>query len=477
MQITEQWILSHSPSPAVAEEGRALSEEGSFAVRRRTEDQKTYWAACAGSARNPYYVSVDWSLSEEEPAYSCSCPSRHAPCKHVVGLLYEIMAGKGFDVGELPSYVWKVRSRQAAEKAKAEERLERTRRHNAVAREKKLERQLEVLGKTEKMVDELLRSGTDKLSALPPQSLDRLAAELGNCEFVGARDAVERVALIERRGRQEDADAQRSRTELLQILFVLRTMIERSRKFLGEQLSAGRYAMEEPILYELLGGEWDEDELRAVGLCRKNARLLQLSFDVAYDEARRAYVERGFWAEMTHKDIVQTVNVRSAKPLQGGAADDTCFDLLDIPELYETPIVPCRRVWWDGDVAQTPAEEDFAALRELTVGAADAAWAVDAQLKEPLLPPYVPVLVRVGAVGHTGGQTVLEDDCGERLILRDRRADGAERASVFRLTVLPELPAAGEALFGLAYYDETDGRYCLHPYSLIRADEIVRLQF
>lgn len=477
MQITEQWILSHAPNGAVAEEGRSLSEEGSFAVRRRAEDGKTYWAACAGSARNPYYVSVDWSLSEEDPAYSCSCPSRHAPCKHVVGLLYEIMAGKDFDIGELPSYVWKVRSKQAAERAKAEERLERTRRHNAVAREKKLERQMEALEKAGKAVDELLRGGIGTLSDLPVQSLERLAAELGNCELPGARDAVERVMLIGRRARQEGAGARQSRDELLRVLFVLRTMVERSRGFLAEQLSAGRYAMEEPVLYELLGGEWDEDELRAVGLCRKNARLLQLSFDVSYDEARRAHVERGFWAELSHGDIVQTINARSAKPLQGGAADDTCFELLDVPELYETPVAPCRRVWWEGGVARTPAEEDYAALRALATGAADAAWTVDAQLKEPLLPPFVPALVRVGTVGRVEGMTVLEDDGGERLVLRDRRDDSAQRGSVFRLGELPEPPAAGDALFGIAFYDETDGRYCLHPYSLVRADEIIRLQF
>lgn len=478
MQITEQWIQSHAPSPAVAEEGRALSEAGSFAVRRRAEDGKTYWAACAGSARNPYYVSVDWTLSEDEPAYSCSCPSRHVPCKHVVGLLYEIMAGKPFETGELPSYVWKLRAKQAAEKARAEERLERARRHNAVAREKKIERQLEGLDKAEKLTNELLRGGIDAISTtLPVQSLERLAVELGNSDLPGARDMVERIALIERRVRQEGADARQGRGDMLRVLSRLRAMIARSRIYLREQLAAERYAMEEPMLYEMLGGEWNNDELRAVGLCRKNARLIQLSFDVSYDEARRAHIERGFWAELTRGEIVQTVNARSVKPLAGGAADDSCFSLLDVGELFETPILPCRRVWWDGEVAQEIAPEDLSALRERAISVAEAARAVAQQLREPLLPDFVPALVRVGRVGQVGELTVLEDAVGERLALRDRRADGAERASVFRLGELPEPPAEGDALFGLAFYDETDGRYCLQPYSLIRADTIVRLQF
>lgn len=478
MQISEQWILSHAPGQAAADAGRALSEEGSFFARERTDDGKTYWAECAGSARNPYYVSVDWSLSDTEPAYSCSCPEKQSPCKHALGLLYEILADKHFKVGETPPYVWRMRSRQAAEKAKTEARLERIRKQNTAMKERRLERQLEGLDKAERLMNGLLRGGLSSVSELPPQSLERLAVELDNSDLLGARDAIEAIASCERRSRQDGADVRQCRTEMLRALCGLHAFVEKSRAFLSDQLNSGRYAMEEPVLYELLGGEWDEDELREVGMCRKNARLIQLSFDVSYDEARRAHMERGFWAELTRGDFVYTLNTRSAKPMQGGAADDSCFSVLDVPLLYETPSSLCPRVWWDGDGARELNEGDTAELLRLASRRVrDVVRYAAAQLGDPLLPGCVPALLRVEKVGTVGGELVAEDGEQGRIVLRDRREDGEERASVLRLRVLPKPPEAGDALFGLVYCDEREGRYCFQPYSLVRKSGITRLQF
>ena len=475
MQISEQWILSRAPGQAAAESGRTLSEEGCFFARMKTEDDKTYWAECTGSARNPYYVSVDWSLSDTEPAFSCSCPEKKSPCKHGLGLMYEVLAGKHFKVGETPPYVWRMRSRQEAEMAKTEARLERVRRQSTAMREKKLERQLDGLEKVEKMMSELLRGGLGSISELPAQSLERLSVELGNSDLLGARDTVEAIAACERRCRQEGLDVKQCRAELLRLLCSLHAFTERSRSFLSDQLTSGRYAMEEPVLYEQLGGEWDEDELREVGMCRRNAKLIQLSFDVTYDEARRAHIERGFWAELTHGDFVYTLNTRSAK---GGAAEDSCFSALDVPLLYETPSAACPRVWWDDDSASELTDDDIGAVLKLaSEHIADVVKYAAAQLGDPLLPGSVPALVRVGRVGYVEDTLTLEDCTQGRIALRDRRGGGAGRASARRLSVLSRPPAEGDALFGLVYCDEDDGRYCLQPYSVIRKSGITRLQF
>lgn len=478
MQITEQWILSHAPGPAVAESGRALSEAGSFSALSRTEDAKTYWAECAGSAKNPYYVSVDWSLSDKEPAYSCSCPSRHFPCKHALGLMYELMAGKPFAVGHMPPYVMKARAKQAEEKAKAEARLQKARKYDAAVKEKKLLRQLEGLAKAEKMSDELLANGLASVSCLPAQSLERLARELGGRDLAGPRDAFERIALAEKRLRQDSAHAHRYYAEILRILVSLHAMIGRSRQFLEEQLSSGSYAMEDPLLYEALGGVWNPDELLEIGSYRKNARLVQLSFDVSRDEAKRACIERGFWLELTRGDVVHTRASRSVNAFKYGAGSDSCFELLEVPVLYERPGAPCPRVWWDSAVSMPLTAEEHASLRRFAAArVAEAVKAAAVRLEEPLLPEYVPALLRIGSIGLAGGVPVLDDGEGGRIALRDRPGDGAERASVRRLTALPEAPREGDALFGLIFYDEADRRFCLHPYSLVTENRIIRLQF
>ena len=41
------------------------------------------WGLCAGSGKDPYQTVVDVT----GPSYSCSCPSRKFPCKHVLALL------------------------------------------------------------------------------------------------------------------------------------------------------------------------------------------------------------------------------------------------------------------------------------------------------------------------------------------------------------------------------------------------------
>ena len=478
MHITEQWILSHAPNPALAESGRELSESGRYAALCRTEDGGTCWAECAGSARNPYYVSLDCSLSEDAPVCRCSCPSHQSPCKHVIGLMYELLSGKEFAVDEPPPYVTKARAKQAAEQARSAARLERTRKQNAAARQKHLERQLEGLAKAEKFSSELLRGGLKSLPGLPAQSLERLAAELGGRGLPGARDAFERIALLDRAPRQEGTERSAAYAEIARSLAALQAVIRRSRALLIRQISADGYAMEEPDLYEMLGGVWDPDELRDAGSLRKNARLVQLSFDISRSPSRRARAERAFWAELTRGDIVHTLSTRPSRMPKGAGTDDTCFALLEAPLLYEAPVAPCPCVWWEDAVSKPLGEAELSMLRGMAAARVpDVVASAAARLGGPLLPAYVPALVRVGTVGYAERTLVLADGEGGRIALRDRREDGEDHASVFRLTALPRPPEAGDALFGLIFYDETDGKYCLHPYSVVRADGVVRLQF
>lgn len=62
-----------------------------------------------------------------------------------------------------------------------------------------------------------------------------------------------------------------------------------------------------------MGGVWRLEDLAAIGACRKNIRLVQLSFDVSYDEAKREYVERGFWLDLDTGHVDQTWNLRPVK--------------------------------------------------------------------------------------------------------------------------------------------------------------------
>lgn len=480
--ITEQFILIHAPNAAAAENGRKLSKKNSFSAHGRTEDGNTYWANCAGSGKNPYHVSIDFSLNPDQPTCRCSCPSRQFPCKHALGLMFELLAGKEFAVGEMPADLAQKKAKQTAKAAKKDEgdaaKPKKPKKTNTAAQKKKLEKQLEGLDVAEKMTDELLSAGIASLAGSSAQSMEKIAKELGNYYLTGPQTSFERIALTVRKIQQDKDNAELYYAEALRILVALRATIKKSREFLENKLTVENYSAEDSVLYEALGGVWRLEDLHAIGAFRENAKLVQLSFDVSFDEAKKEYSERGFWLDFSNQELVQTLNLRPAKALKYVKADDSCFELLEIPTLYQYPSASCPRVRWEGFSSRPLHDEEKAALRQsASAGIAEIVKAAKGQFKNTLLPKFMPAIVPIGALGMVNDTIVVEDSAGARLELRDRREDGAEHASVEHLLSLPVAPETGDALFGVVFYDEADKHICLHPYSVITANEIIRLQY
>ena len=164
MTLTEQTILLQAPNPAAAENGRKLWKKGSFSALHRTEDGTLYWAECAGSGKNPYQVSIDWT-DPTAPVCRCSCPSRQFPCKHALGLMFQQLAGGSFELAEVPREIADKRAKQAARAAKKEaEGPAKPKKPNTAVQKKKLAKQLEGLDMAERMVDDLLTSGLGALA-------------------------------------------------------------------------------------------------------------------------------------------------------------------------------------------------------------------------------------------------------------------------------------------------------------------------
>lgn len=483
MQITEQFILIHAPNANAAENGRKLSKKNSFSALGRTEDGNTYWADCAGSGKNPYHVSIDFSLNPDQPTCRCSCPSRQFPCKHALGLMFEILTGKEFTVGEMPADLAEKKAKQEAKAAKkdadnGEAKPKKSKKANTAAQKKKLEKQLEGLDVAEKMTDELLTSGIASLAGSSAQSMEKIAKELGNYYLTGPQTSFERIALTVRKIQQDKDNAELYYAEALRILVALRATIKKSREFLQNKLTVENYSAEDSVLYEALGGVWRLEDLHAVGAFRENAKLVQLSFDVSFDEAKKEYIERGFWLDITDGELVQTLNLRPAKALKYVKADDSCFELLEVPTLYQYPSASCPRVRWEGFQSRPLTDDEQESLRTFaSAGIAEIVKTAKGQFKNTLLPKFMPALVPIGTLGRVEDTIVVEDSTGARLELRDRREDGTEHASVERLLSLPVIPEAGDALFGLVFYDDADKHICFHPYSVITANEIFRVQY
>ena len=482
MELTELLILREAPSPAAAENGRKLSGKGSFSARRKAEDGSLYWAECAGSGKNPYRVSIDFT-NQDAPVCRCSCPSRQFPCKHALGLMFEMLAEKEFETADIPQDVADKRARQAARAAKKEAagedgRPAKPKKPNAAARKKKLAKQLEGLDMAERMVNDLLTSGLGTLAGSSAQTFNKLAKDLGSCYLTGPQTAFTRIALTVRAVQKDPAQADAAYAEALRLLVALRSTIKKGRAFLGEKLEAGDYSAEDSALFEALGGVWKLEDLRAAGLVRERARLVQLSFDVSFDEAKKEYIERGWWLDLDAGDLWQTLNLRPLKALNYVKGDDSRFDLLEVPALYLYPGEGDRRVRWDGATARPLFPAEQAALPALAQpDLASAVKLAKGKIKNTLAPKFLAVLAPIGRLGKLGEEFVLEDPKGDRILLRDRPEDGPGHACTHRLGMLPRAISPGSALFGLMFYDGRDKALCLHPYSVITPDEILRLQY
>lgn len=481
MKFTEQMILMQAPNSAAAENGRKLSKKGSFSNRRRTADSTLYWAECVGSGKNPYRTSIDFCSSDRVPVCRCSCPSRQFPCKHALGLMFEMLEEKDFEVAEIPADIADKRAKQAAraaKKASGEPQPSKLNKTHAAARKKKLQQQLEGLDLAERMMSDLLASGISTLSGSSAQSLEKLAKDLGNYYLTGPQTALSRIALTVQQIQTHPEQSPVLYAEALRVLILLHATIKKSRDFLNRKLEAENYSAEDSILYEALGGIWRLEDLKAIGSYREQVKLVQLSFDIFYDEVKREYVERGYWLDLEQGRPVQTLHFRPIKALKYVKGEDSCFELVEIPVLYEYPGEVCPRVRWEGCTPRpfcaserrripTLAKLDIPATVKLAKN----------QMKNTLLPKYVPALLPVGRIGSVENDWVLEDPSGNRILLRDRREDGPGHATVGRLAVLPVSIPEGSAVFGLVFYDETDRRICLHPYSIVTPEQIIRLQY
>lgn len=479
MKITEQFILLQAPNASAAANGRKLSQTGKFSAHGMDQEEKVYWAQCAGSGKKPYYTSIDFSVSETAPTCRCSCPSRQFPCKHAVGLMFEILAEKSFPVAEIPADLAQKREKQAARAAKKEapaSNSEKAKKSSDSARKKKLEKQLAGLDMARKLVDDLLTGGVARLAGTSAQSFEKIAKDLGNYYLTGPQNTFTRIALEVRRIQQAPDKADYS--EALRLLIQLHATLKKARAFLTEKLEAEQFSAEDSVLYEALGGIWRLEDLKAIGAFRENARLIQLSFDVTLDEAKREYVERGFWLDLNSGVIDQTLNLRPLKALKYVRAEDSCFDIVEIPILCQYPGDQNRRIRWEGCTTHTPTSGELTRIPGLASSSvAEAVKTAKGIMKNTLSPKYLPVLLPVGQLGIIGDELVLQDRTGGRILLRDRREEGADHACTARLRTLHISTDDSCAIFGLIFYDARDRRICLHPYSVATPDGIIRLLF
>lgn len=475
MNITQDLIHLVAPNAAAIANGQKISKHNDFSGLTKSEDETLIWGECAGSGKTPYRTSIDF-LDSEKPIFRCSCPSRQIPCKHALGLMFDWLADKSFSTAPIPEEIQTKRDRKAKRENQNEEAGPRPKKSNAAAQTKKLKKQLVGLDMADQMVQELMKAGLHTLSGTAVKTYENLAKELGNYYLPGPQllilRLVQQMQSLQANPEGEAAYYQNASAILIQ----LASTIKKARGNLAQKLEHGDTTPDDSVLFEALGGVWKLEDLKKIGSYRQDVRLVQLSFDVSFDEARREYIDRGYWIDVDSGEVSQTLSYRPIKALKYVKEEDTNFSLVTVPEVYYYPGDLNRRIRWDA-CSLSPLTQDVIAqvLEKAQPDIATAVKAFKNQAKNTLSTKYAAMLLPYSQIGILNEQIVLQDLAGKRIVLKDPPGEDA-RSTVVPLSMLPRAADAG-AIFGILFYHEQDRRIYMQPLSLISSTEIMRLRY
>ena len=487
--ITEQQILALAPNPAAAANGKKISKSGGFVKLYRSADDTFFMGECKGSGKNPYVTSADY-IDPEKPVFRCSCPSRQFPCKHSLGLMYEMMSDKTFEPCEIPEDIVRKRGKIAAknapekspeeltpeEAAKLEKKKASAAKTAKKAKSAKLQKQLEGLELCEKAVKELISAGLGTMGGTSLSTYQNLSKQLGDYYLVGPQRLFNKL-IFEITSFQSD-NKEIHYDNAIDVIEKLYALIKKSRAYINAKLESGDPSPDDDILYEELGGAWKISELEALGKCEKNARLAQLSFWVTFDEGRKEYIDMGVWLELNTAKIYQTKNYRPLKSLKYVKADDTVFGAVNVPSMAVYPGEGNVRVRWESAEFSELTGDDFTKIRAAAVKSIDAeSKEIKNLLKNAMQSPILFKAVEYAKIGKIGESYVLKQSCGDTVTLLDCPE---LEPTVERLSVLPNasLLENGVMLCGF-WYDPASRFVCAQPLCVIPNSEnsIVRLLY
>ncbi len=483
-KITEQQILSMAPNSTAVANARKISSKGGFVSLAKTEDETFYMGECKGSGKSNYTVSVDF-IEPENPVCRCSCPSRQFPCKHGLALLFEIVQGKDFSLCELPESIREKREKKEKKAAKAAEEKDgdaakapaKPKKTSKAARIKKMKKQIEGLAVLRKLVDRLLESGLGTLTGQSLKTYRDLAKQFGDYYLPGPQILLNHL-IAEGEAYQKDGD-NAHHEEIMQILVRLNALMKKSQTYLTEKIEKDDGEDDDSILYEELGGIWTIERLKQLGRSKENVDLVQLAFYVYYDDARKEWIDKGYYVDVQTGEITATLNYCPVKAMSHIKRQDSVFGEIHIPQLTYYPGNVNPRVRWDWAEYGSLLPETLEKIRELAPKDLSAVIKeVKNVIKNPLDPDESAVMIAYKQIGRLEGKRglyVLEDAQGNRIWLKNTEP-GEDTIAVLKLLPEPEL-FADQVLFGRMFYHRVDHRMYIQPLSIITKQNVIRLAY
>jgi len=471
LEITANFIASIAPNAGAVSNGKALA--GKFSVLNITADKTLLFGECKGSGKNPYVCSMDF-IDPAAPVPRCTCPSRQYPCKHVIGLLYAYVLGKPFAESEAPESVLSKRegvATRAENKEKKKQKLQNEppkppTKAKITAASKKINMQIEGLDLAEKLLKNILRTGLSGLDARTRDALASQITQLGNYHIKGIQAAFNELFLCLKSGDDSFTDG------ITQVIF-LRAWLKKAREHLSSKLQGDVLSLDTTSEIEAqIGHVWKLEELHALGCYLPRAELIQLTFDVVDNPAKKEYIDEGYHLCLQDGKIYATKNLRPYKAVKHINQDNTNFDMVVAEDMYYYPGGLNRRVRYDKSTRRELAEADYTAVQSYaSEDFAETSKVIKNQLKTPLADKNPVALLKINNLSATADENYLlaVDSKGNQQLLK---------GETLPLLKLIDFNLLKDTAMLVSYENDIEtGLLTAFPLSVIANDRIIRLKY
>jgi len=474
LSITTELIERIAPNASAMANAKKISQKNGFVVLSKSEDETLLYGECKGSGKKPYITSADF-IDPSAPVFRCSCPSRQFPCKHALALLFDYMAQKTFTSCEIPEDIISKREKIDKKKENAE-KPKKMKNVNKSALTKKMKKQLEGLELAEKFLKEVLQTGIASLSGKGLKTYADLAKQMGDY-YLPAPQALMQQILFTVEELQKNAEQEKQYYQkILQVLVELHNTIKKARVFLKTKIETEQVNMEDSTLYDKIGYIWQLSQLEEIGLYKQNAELIQLSFDVNYNEIKKEYTDIGYWIDLESGEISKKENIRPIKAIKHIKQDDTEKECAQIEKLYYYPGEINKRIKWENALYRAITEQDCKTIKQKSKTAiATVVKEVKNQLKNALSEKSVVYLIAFENISKVGERYILEDVAGDVIELRNKHEN---RDILSTLHYLPDNSyLKQQSLVCEFMYDNENSRIFAIPHTIVTDKTILKLLY
>jgi len=482
LKLDKEKILAMSPNASAVANAKKICSSGSFVKLAHSSDDTFYMGECKGSGKSNYIVSADF-VDEENPVIRCSCPSRQFPCKHGLALLFEIADEKTFEECEIPEDILAKREKKEKAKAKKEsaEKTEGTEKEkkapskvSKAARTKKINKQIEGLDLIKKITSQLLKVGLSTMGTVSLKEYKDIVKQLGDYYLPGPQILFQRL-MLEVQEYKEDQDTKHYQ-QALDCLKKLRAIEKKGREYLKAELEKENLEISDNTLYEDLGGVWKLEQLNDLGLKKENARLIQLAFEVTYDEASKIFTDYGYWIDIDSGEISYTANYRAQSALKYIKQEDSNFSLLTVPTLTYYPGSLNKRIRWANANFEEREKSSFKKIKTYAIDIEQATKIAKNELKNILTDNEVSLLLefeKIMFIEEEGTKKYILVDKNKKMI--ELKNNGSKELEKVFYELLPNECLENQVMFVKLFQE--DRTIYAKAHSIITDDGIVRLGF